>query len=108
MARSLIFDYSSNCITYVQLLPVYDFGSVRWRGSMVPQATGAMILFNTMFQKAAMRVILTILMHELVFQDTIDTYHQANLSVIMDVVYNHVYQADEYAWTDHLVISTKL
>ena len=26
--------------------------------------TGAMILFNTMFQKAAMRVILTILMRE--------------------------------------------
>ena len=31
-------------------------------------------------------------------QDTIDTYHRANLSVIMDVVYNHVYQADEYAF----------
>ena len=28
-------------------------------------------------------------------QDTIDTYHRANLEVIMDVVYNHVYQADE-------------
>ena len=31
-------------------------------------------------------------------QDAIATYHQSNLSVIMDVVYNHVYQADEYAF----------
>ena len=51
---------------------------------MEKPTTGGLILFNTMFQKAASasdpndpyaRI--------LELQDTIDTYHQANLSVIM-------------------------
>ena len=93
------FDYLQKLgITHVQLLPVYDFGSVdeedQWKAYNwgydpvqynVPEGSYASDP-NDPYARI------------LELQDTIDTYHQANLSVIMDVVYNHVYQADEYAF----------
>ena len=93
------FDYLQKLgITHVQLLPVYDFGSVdeedQWKAYNwgydpvqynVPEGSYASDP-NDPYARI------------LELQDTIDTYHRANLSVIMDVVYNHVYQADEYAF----------
>ena len=92
------FDYLQKLgITHVQLLPVYDFGSVdeenQWKAYLgydpvqynVPEGSYASDP-NDPYAR----------IWEL--QDAIATYHQSNLSVIMDVVYNHVYQADEYAF----------
>ena len=93
------FDYLQKLgITHVQLLPVYDFGSVdeedQWKAYNwgydpvqynVPEGSYASDP-NDPYARI------------LELQDAIATYHQANLSVIMDVVYNHVYQADEYAF----------
>ena len=93
------FDYLQKLgITHVQLLPVYDFGSVdeenQWKAYNwgydpvqynVPEGSYASDP-NDPYAR----------IWEL--QDAIATYHQSNLSVIMDVVYNHVYQADEYAF----------
>ena len=97
--QTLGFDYLRHLgVTHVQLLPVYDFGSVdeedQWKAYNwgydpvqynVPEGSYASDP-NDPYARI------------LELQDTIATYHQANLSVIMDVVYNHVYKADEFAF----------
>ncbi|EKS18073.1 pullulanase, type I [Streptococcus sp. F0442] len=97
--QTLGFDYLRYLgVTHVQLLPVYDFGSVdeedQWKAYNwgydpvqynVPEGSYASDP-NDPYARI------------LELQDTIATYHQANLSVIMDVVYNHVYKADEFAF----------
>ncbi|MFS9017923.1 type I pullulanase [Streptococcus cristatus] len=85
-------------ITHVQLMPVYDFGSVdekhpelvyNWGYDPVqynvPEGS-----FSSDPHDPYSRIF------EL--QDAIAAYHKANMSVIMDVVYNHVYEADAYAF----------
>jgi len=85
-------------ITHVQLMPVYDFGSVdekhpelvyNWGYDPVqynvPEGS-----FSSDPHDPYSRIF------EL--QDAIAAYHQADMSVIMDVVYNHVYEADAYAF----------
>lgn len=85
-------------ITHVQLMPLYDFGSVdekhpelvyNWGYDPVQYnvpdgsfATNPHDPYNRIFE----------------LQQAIETYHQADISVIMDVVYNHVYDADSYAF----------
>lgn len=97
--QTIGFDYLRHLgVTHVQLLPVYDFGSVdeedQWKAYNwgydpvqynVPEGSYASDP-NHPYARI------------LELQDAIATYHQANLSVIMDVVYNHVYKADEYAF----------
>ena len=89
------FDYLQKLgITHVQLLPVYDFGSVdeenQWKAYNwgydpvqynVPEGSYASDP-NDPYAR----------IWEL--QDAIATYHQSNLSVIMDVVYNHIYSTE--------------
>ena len=85
-------------ISHVQLMPVYDFGSVDEKHPELVYNWGYdPVQYNVPEGSYASdpndpyaRI------WEL--QDAIATYHQSNLSVIMDVVYNHVYQADEYAF----------
>lgn len=85
-------------ITHIQLMPIYDFGSVdeahpskvyNWGYDPmqynVPEGS-----FSSDPTSAYARII------EL--QLAIDHYHKADLSVIMDVVYNHVYDVDSYAF----------
>ena len=85
-------------ITHVQLMPVYDFGSVdekhpelvyNWGYDPVqynvPEGS-----FSSDPHDPYSRIF------EL--QDAIAAYHKADMSVIMDVVYNHVYEADNYAF----------
>lgn len=85
-------------VTHIQLMPVYDFGSVdenhpqavyNWGYDPVQYNTpdGS---FATDPNDPYSRII------EL--QDAINAYHQADISVIMDVVYNHVYHAETYAF----------
>lgn len=85
-------------ITHVQLMPVYDFGSVdennpelvyNWGYDPVqyniPEgsfASNPHDPYNRIFE----------------LQQAIADYHQADISVIMDVVYNHVYNADSFAF----------
>ena len=79
-------------------MPVYDFGSVDGN-TLNKSTTGAMILFSIMFQEGSFasdpedpyaRI--------LELQETIAAYHEADMSLIMDVVYNHVYDADSFAF----------
>lgn len=92
-------DYVKNLgVTHIQLLPVYDFGSV---DENKPQAVynwgydpmqynlpeGS---FSSQPDDPYARIF------EL--QDAIQAYHDADISVIMDVVYNHVYHAEKYAF----------
>lgn len=85
-------------ITHIQLMPVYDFGSVdenhpqavyNWGYDPVQYNTpdGS---FATNPNDPYSRI--------LELQDAIEAYHKADISVIMDVVYNHVYHAETYAF----------
>lgn len=84
-------------ITHVQLMPIFDFASVdenhpnltyNWGYDPmqynVPEGS-----FSSDPNDAYLRII------EL--QKTIHTYHKHNISVIMDVVYNHVYDIDAFS-----------
>ncbi|HFU4012032.1 TPA: type I pullulanase [Streptococcus suis] len=85
-------------VTHIQLLPLYDFGSVdenkpqavyNWGYDPVqynvPEGS-----FSSQPNDPYARI------REL--QAAIQAYHDADISVIMDVVYNHVYHAEEYAF----------
>ncbi|HFI0442588.1 TPA: type I pullulanase [Streptococcus suis] len=92
-------DYIKNLgVTHIQLLPVYDFGSV---DENKPQAVynwgydpmqynlpeGS---FSSLPDDPYARI--------LELQEAIQAYHDADISVNMDVVYNHVYHAEKYAF----------
>ena len=78
-------------ITHVQLMPVYDFGSVDEKH---PE-----LVYNWGYDPVQYNVpegSLSSDPHDpysriFELQDAIAAYHQADMSVIMDVVYNHVY-----------------
>ncbi|HFH9838159.1 TPA: type I pullulanase [Streptococcus suis] len=85
-------------VTHIQLLPLYDFGSVDEKKPQavynwgydpvqynVPEGS-----FSSQPDDPYARI------REL--QTAIQAYHDADISVIMDVVYNHVYHAEEYAF----------
>ncbi|HEL1584250.1 TPA: type I pullulanase [Streptococcus suis] len=92
-------DYIKNLgVTHIQLLPLYDFGSVDEKKPQavynwgydpvqynVPEGS-----FSSQPNDPYARI------REL--QTAIQAYHDADISVIMDVVYNHVYHAEEYAF----------
>lgn len=92
-------DYLSQLgITHIQLMPLYDFGSVDEENPQavynwgydpvqynVPEGS-----FATDPNDPYARI------HEL--QEVISTYHEKGIGIVMDVVYNHVYHAEEYAF----------
>lgn len=85
-------------ITHIQLMPVYDFGSVdenhpnlvyNWGYDPVQyNVPDGSFASDPRDPYARIREL----------QEAIAAYHQADISVIMDVVYNHVYHADTYAF----------
>ncbi|MGT2753834.1 type I pullulanase [Streptococcus ovis] len=96
---SLGMDYVKSLgVTHIQLMPLYDFGSVdelhpeivyNWGYDPVqynvPEGS-----FSSNPNDPYARIV------EL--QAAIQAYHDADLGVIMDVVYNHVYHAETYAF----------
>lgn len=85
-------------VTHIQLMPLYDFGSVdenhpglvyNW-GYDPMQYNLPDGSFTTNPHDPYARIV------EL--QEAITTYHKADISVIMDVVYNHVYDPKAYAF----------
>ena len=92
-------DYVKNLgVTHIQLMPLYDFGSVdelhpkavyNWGYDPVqynvPEGS-----FSSNPNSPYARI--------LELQAAIQAYHDADMSVIMDVVYNHVYHAEAYAF----------
>ena len=85
-------------ITHIQLMPVYDFGSVDEKH---PE-----LVYNWGYDPVQYNVPEGSLSSDphnpytriFELQDAIAAYHKADMSVIMDVVYNHVYEADAYAF----------
>lgn len=85
-------------ITHIQLMPVYDFGSVDENHPELVYNWGYDPMqynlpdgsFATNPHDPYTRIV------EL--QEAIAAYHQADISVIMDVVYNHVYNPKTYAF----------
>ena len=92
-------DYVKNLgVTHIQLMPLYDFGSVdeqhpeliyNWGYDPVqynvPEGS-----FSSNPNDPYARI--------LELQAAIQAYHDAYISVIIDVVYNHVYHAETYAF----------
>lgn len=85
-------------VTHIQLMPLYDFGSVDENHPELVYNWGYDPMqynlpdgsFTTNPHDPYARIV------EL--QEVIATYHQANINVIMDVVYNHVYDPKAYAF----------
>lgn len=85
-------------VTHIQLMPLYDFGSVDENHPELVYNWGYDPMqynlpdgsFTTNPHDPYARIV------EL--QEVIATYHQADISVIMDVVYNHVYDPKAYAF----------
>lgn len=92
-------DYIKNLgVTHIQLMPLYDFGSV---DESYPQ-----VVYNWGYDPVQYNVPEGSFSSNpndpyariLELQTAIQAYHDADISVIMDVVYNHVYNADTYAF----------
>ncbi|MER0122123.1 type I pullulanase [Streptococcus sp. ZJ93] len=85
-------------VTHIQLMPLYDFGSV---DENYPQA-----VYNWGYDPVQYNVPEGSFSSDpddpyariCELQTAIQAYHDADISVIMDVVYNHVYHAEEYAF----------
>ena len=85
-------------VTHIQLMPLYDFGSVDENHPELVYNWGYDPMqynlpdgsFTTNPHDPYARIV------EL--QEAITTYHKADISVIMDVVYNHVYDPKAYAF----------
>lgn len=85
-------------VTHIQLMPLYDFGSVDENHPELVYNWGYDPMqynlpdgsFATNPHDPYTRIV------EL--QEAIAAYHQADISVIMDVVYNHVYDPQTYAF----------
>lgn len=96
---SLGMDYVKNLgVTHIQLMPLYDFGSV---DELHPQA-----VYNWGYDPVQYNVPEGSFSSNprdpyariLELQAAIQAYHDADINVIMDVVYNHVYHAEAYAF----------
>ncbi|MBP2623908.1 type I pullulanase [Streptococcus oricebi] len=85
-------------ISHVQIMPLYDFGSV---DEVKPQE-----VYNWGYDPVQYNIpdgSFASNPHDpycriLELQEMVARYHQADLSLIMDVVYNHVYEADSFAF----------
>lgn len=85
-------------VTHIQLMPLYDFGSV---DETYPQA-----VYNWGYDPVQYNVPEGSFSSQpndpyariLELQEAIQAYHDADISVIMDVVYNHVYHAEEFSF----------
>ncbi|MGT2715969.1 type I pullulanase [Streptococcus respiraculi] len=85
-------------VTHIQLMPLYDFGSIDER---YPQ-----LVYNWGYDPVQYNVPEGSFASNpddpyariCELQTAIQAYHDADISVIMDVVYNHVYHAEEYAF----------
>ena len=83
--------------THLHLLPIYDYGSVdetkcdtfNWGYDPVnyntPEGSYSTYPYNGEVRVKEMK-------------EMVDTLHKNNIGVIMDVVYNHVYNADEFSF----------
>lgn len=85
-------------VTHIQLMPLYDFGSVDERH---PE-----LIYNWGYDPVQYNVPEGSFASNpndpyariLELQAAIQAYHDADISVIMDVVYNHVYHAETYVF----------
>ncbi|HEM3178082.1 TPA: type I pullulanase [Streptococcus suis] len=85
-------------VTHIQLLPVYDFGSVDENKPQAVYNWGYDPMQYNLPEGSYSSQPNDPYARILELQDAIQAYHDADISVIMDVVYNHVYHAEKYAF----------
>ncbi|BBA93579.1 type I pullulanase [Streptococcus ruminantium] len=85
-------------VTHIQLLPVYDFGSVDENKPQAVYNWGYDPMQYNLPEGSYSSQPNDPYARILELQETIQAYHDANISVIMDVVYNHVYHAEKYSF----------
>ncbi|HFI0091600.1 TPA: type I pullulanase [Streptococcus suis] len=92
-------DYIKNLgVTHIQLLPVYDFGSVDENKPQAAYNWGYDPMQYNLPEGSYSSQPNDPYARILELQEAIQAYHDADISVIMDVVYNHVYHAEKYAF----------
>ncbi|HEM4128785.1 TPA: type I pullulanase [Streptococcus suis] len=92
-------DYIKNLgVTHIQLLPVYDFGSVDENKPQAVYNWGYDPMQYNLPEGSFSSLPNDPYARILELQETIQAYHDADISVNMDVVYNHVYHAEKYAF----------
>ncbi len=84
-------------VTHIQLLPVYDFGSVDENKPQAVYNWGYDPMQYNLPEGSYSSQPNDPYARILELQEAIQAYHDADISVIMDVVYNHVYHAEKYA-----------
>ncbi|MFM0790011.1 type I pullulanase [Streptococcus suis] len=85
-------------VTHIQLLPVYDFGSVDENKPQAVYNWGYDPMQYNLPEGSYSSQPNDPYARILELQEAIQAYHDADISVIMDVVYNHVYHAEKYAF----------
>lgn len=86
-------------VTHVHLLPVYDYGSVDETKSTLPQFNWGYDPVNYNVPEGSYSTDAyngEVRVNE--FKQMVQSMHNNGLSVIMDVVYNHVYNAKEFCF----------
>ena len=83
-------------ITHVQLLPVYDFGSVWEQNNIFYNWGYDPVQFNTVEGSYATNPNHSSKLLE--FQRMIKALHNQGLRVVMDMVFNHVFSKDAFMW----------
>ncbi|HEM4050882.1 TPA: type I pullulanase [Streptococcus suis] len=92
-------DYIKNLgVTHIQLLPVYDFGSVDENKPQAVYNWGYDPMQYNLPEGSFSSLPNDPYARILELQEAIQAYHDADISVNMDVVYNHVYHAEKYAF----------
>lgn len=92
-------DYIKNLgVTHIQLLPVYDFGSVDEHKPQAVYNWGYDPMQYNLPEGSFSSLPNDPYARILELQEAIQAYHDADISVNMDVVYNHVYHAEKYAF----------
>ena len=85
-------------VTHIQLLPVFDFGSVDENKPQAVYNWGYDPMQYNLPEGSYSSQPNDPYARILELQEAIQAYHDADISVIMDVVYNHVYHAEKYAF----------
>lgn len=85
-------------VTHIQLMPVFDFGSVDENKPQAVYNWGYDPMQYNLPEGSYSSQPNDPYARILELQEAIQAYHDADISVIMDVVYNHVYNAEKYAF----------
>ena len=82
-------------ITHVQLMPVFDFGSVDEKDNIAYNWGYDPVAYNTL-EGSYIKNVSDPYAKIYEFKEMVNTFHKNDIRVNLDLVFNHVYKADEF------------